>query len=505
MSGNANESIFFVISIFVFLIFCIYASIKYREIDEIFQSVSDEKENLVSLQSSLLAKEKSLSALQETLSEKQADIDTRIQNFENNKSNYLNEIEKMKQEARFNLTVSAKQKDQALTSLSDIKKRSAQIDASSKALAEKWKNFTKYTNEKEAELKSRDNQQRLQFKAREILLSQNEKEAQRLIKIHFAKISDIPVLAKIAADIQHAGDDNLSSYLLNKKRPAPQAAAITSSLSKQNRVLTEHLKSLQYKCWLYESLVPYLSELDEDDSIESLNDIVHSPDYQNSDDRAKAWLSPEEYSTLSDSEKYQLALDRWWKRNRSKAEIGSDYERYIGYLMEQDGWHVIYNGINRGLQDMGIDLICHQGRRYILIQCKNWSSQKTIHEKHINQLFGSTVDFYLNQINKGGTFSEFYRLLQTKEILPLFVTSTQLSDTARRVASTLGVGYSEEQKFKPYPIIKCNIGSGGEKIYHLPFDQQYDRTEIKESGEFYATTIKEAESAGFRRAKRHVF
>jgi hypothetical protein len=35
---------------------------------------------------------------------------------------------------------------------------------------------------------------------------------------------------------------------------------------------------------------------------------------------------------------------------------------------------------------------------------------------------------------------------------------------------------------------------------HLPFDQQYDSTKIKNKGEFYAVTVAEAEAAGFRRA-----
>jgi hypothetical protein len=53
-------------------------------------------------------------------------------------------------------------------------------------------------------------------------------------------------------------------------------------------------------------------------------------------------------------------------------------------------------------------------------------------------------------------------------------------------------------------MIKCNINqTTGEKIYHLPFDQQYDRTRIIISkGECYASTVSEAESKGFRRAFR---
>ena len=54
-------------------------------------------------------------------------------------------------------------------------------------------------------------------------------------------------------------------------------------------------------------------------------------------------------------------------------------------------------------------------------------------------------------------------------------------------------------------MIKCNISKTGEKIYHLPFDQQYDRVEISPNkGECYVYTVKEAEDRGFRRAFRWV-
>ena len=47
-------------------------------------------------------------------------------------------------------------------------------------------------------------------------------------------------------------------------------------------------------------------------------------------------------------------------------------------------------------------------------------------------------------------------------------------------------------------MIKCNINRmTGEKIYHLPFDINYDKTVIDPAhGEFYAATIHQAESAG---------
>lgn len=43
-------------------------------------------------------------------------------------------------------------------------------------------------------------------------------------------------------------------------------------------------------------------------------------------------------------------------------------------------------------------------------------------------------------------------------------------------AQKLGVEFNELAKFSDYPLIKCNVSMrDGEKIYHLPFDQQYDR------------------------------
>jgi hypothetical protein len=56
-----------------------------------------------------------------------------------------------------------------------------------------------------------------------------------------------------------------------------------------------------------------------------------------------------------------------------------------------------------------------------------------------------------------------------------------------------------------YPCIKCNVSKiDGTKIYHLPFDQQYDKVKVEmRRGEFYCNTVAEAEKQGFRRAYRY--
>ena len=92
----------------------------------------------------------------------------------------------------------------------------------------------------------------------------------------------------------------------------------------------------------------------------------------------------------------------------------------------------------------------------------------------------------------------------SKKIIGKFVTSTNLSDTARKFADALDIVVLEDFTLQKYPSIKCNVSrKNGEKIYHLPFDQQYDRTLVEEErNECYIETVQEAEKLGFRRAWR---
>lgn len=87
--------------------------------------------------------------------------------------------------------------------------------------------------------------------------------------------------------------------------------------------------------------------------------------------------------------------------------------------------------------------------------------------------------------------------------MPVFYTSTKLSETAKSFADSLNIEVHEEVPLKIYPMIKCNISQRtGERIYHLPFDQQYDNIKIDPPNEFIALTVAEAHAAGFRRAFR---
>ena len=133
------------------------------------------------------------------------------------------------------------------------------------------------------------------------------------------------------------------------------------------------------------------------------------------------------------------------------------------------------------------------------------SKNKVIREKHVNQLFGTTVKYIIDneiKIKKKNQGSLLFDFSDQDNIEPMFVTSTQFSPEAKDFAEALGVKLIENKNLELYPLIKCNIAQNGEKIYHLPFDQQYDNTKINKPGCFYAFSPAEAEEKGFRRAYR---
>ena len=68
---------------------------------------------------------------------------------------------------------------------------------------------------------------------------------------------------------------------------------------------------------------------------------------------------------------------------------------FIGHEYEQKGYKVTYTGITDRLEDKGRDLIAQKDNEILIIQCKNWSKYKEIHENHICQLFGTTVQYII--------------------------------------------------------------------------------------------------------------
>jgi len=128
--------------------------------------------------------------------------------------------------------------------------------------------------------------------------------------------------------------------------------------------------------------------------------LIASPEGEDGSDStrdpARKWLTEAEFRRLPAAKKYQLALDRYWTKRKTKWEIGRDYERFIGHEYETEGFDVRYEGIVEGFSDLGRDLIAIKGESAEIVQCKYWSSDKTIHEKHVFQLFGTLTAYRLD-------------------------------------------------------------------------------------------------------------
>lgn len=284
-----------------------------------------------------------------------------------------------------------------------------------------------------------------------------------------------------------------AKYLENKKHPAFVEAKRIRELKIESKAHKEQYRRMLYKYELILQIFPELTDYIEDFStINELNKIDNLKALQNDYDRVKFYLYSSEYKELNEDERNQLALDRYLSGRKSNWQIGRDYELYCGILYEKSGWDVEYVGMEQKLKDLGRDLIATKNNTTHVVQCKYWSKEKVIHEKHIIQLYGTAIALGIQRKDK-------------KEIIPVFITNITLSEAALKIAKILGVKI-EIRELRKFPRIKCNINTDeyGDftKIYHLPFDQQYDRTKIKDKGEFYAMTVQEASSKGFRRAFR---
>lgn len=308
-------------------------------------------------------------------------------------------------------------------------------------------------------------------------------------------------LSEFSADLETIIYYNSAEYLDNKSHPAHKEALRIRDLQIITQEYLKQKKQMEYK---YEYLLGLFPELEAYvDDLDSLNKYKNNlNDLKDDYDEVLQWINKEEYKKLPEDERNQLALDNYIKSSRkSNWDIGRDYEMYCSYYLEKMGFSVERTGIELKLQDLGRDIIAYKDQKIYIIQCKYWSKDKLIHEKHIAQLYGTTVQYKIeHHISDSKNF----------EVIPLFITNIQLSEMAKKFAAYLGVGYEEGFSMQDFPRIKCNNNHNEygihTKIYHLPMDQQYDRTKItKENGDFYAFTVKEAVEAGYRRARKHIF
>lgn len=338
-------------------------------------------------------------------------------------------------------------------------------------------------------------------------LKNSGKRQKGLITLIQEKNKHFPWLVTALSDYQWYLGKLDEETLRQKKRPAPKAADAVRNATRRAVEAERGFRHLKYRIDFYEKYFPWITDVTGDTLEEFLNaseQVSQATSVAAHDDPVKRRLSQQEYDALSPTDRNQLALDRWKKNKKTNWEIGRLYERFVGYTYEARGYRVEYFGAIHGFDDLWRDVVARKGEEICIVQCKYWSKEKTIHEKHIFQLFGTVVEFIARENIKGPSMPLFGTFTKLADIRPVFVTSTSLSERAKEFARLLDVEVRESERLGDYPLIKCNISKRSqEKLYHLPFDQMYDRTVIEpECGEFYAWTTTEAEQRGFRRAFR---
>jgi hypothetical protein len=342
--------------------------------------------------------------------------------------------------------------------------------------------------------------QKKQFEKEKNLFEKEIREKDELYRlIEKQNNSSINKITSLYADFLLLQYSLSEKYLKTKIRPAFTEASRIAELKKETKKYVEQYRIMLYK---YEELLNLFPELkdyaDDFESLKELENIKNINQLQDEYDKVRDYISKEDYQKLTMSERNQRALDGYIKgKNKSNWQIGRDYELYIGHWLRARGYKVWHYGIEKKLEDLGCDIIAVKNNKVHIIQCKRWKEERKIHEKHIIHLYGTYILLKRNykEILNIGLFNE--------TVIANFISTHQVTDTAKEIAKILNIGLDTIQ-FQEFPRIKCNINNG-EKIYHLPFDQQYDRTKIEKEGEFYAMTVKDAESKGFRRAFRYNF
>ena len=295
---------------------------------------------------------------------------------------------------------------------------------------------------------------------------QKDREIQLLIK---EKSIKYPWLAKVFSDYTELRAEQRLSQI--EKYTGTKTMNVLTEFKNKNTNLIKKCKELEYQLNFYNHLLPWIKELGIT-PIEIYEKLNHLNE-----------LEKEKYKqitkqALSDSENYKINKENW--------ELGLEFERFVGYLYELKGYIVEYTGAIYKFGDMGRDLIAKNTNETLIIQCKRWSNEYTIHEKHVFQLYGTKKLYELEH--------------KFENVKAVFVATNTLTETAKNIAKNLNIEVQEHIKIINYPKIKCKITENGEKLYFTPTDNYYDKLQmILSNGDLYVTTIKEAERLGFKK------
>ena len=108
----------------------------------------------------------------------------------------------------------------------------------------------------------------------------------------------------------------------------------------------------------------------------------------------------------------------------TKTDQGRAYEKYVGSLYKKEGYIVIYNGIEKGNRDGGIDLICKKGSFTVLVQCKCYE-RGNVTLRDIYYLYGASRRYALHCTSEI-VQSAFWTTMSVKRTSEIFRATIEL-------------------------------------------------------------------------------
>ena len=173
----------------------------------------------------------------------------------------------------------------------------------------------------------------------------------------------------------------------------------------------------------------------------------------------------------------------------ASCDYGRQYERYIGYLFESNGYMVTYRGIADNLDDGGIDLVARAPRKIRLVQCKRW--RHAVGKDIVSRLLGA-IDRFVYEDRKGKPSR------MRMDIRGVIVCSADVEKEAEEMSRHFGILLRPNMKFRRYPAIKAQRITGDAGRFLLPTSRGYDRMRLDpKRGDGYFSSVREVLARGF--------
>ncbi len=170
----------------------------------------------------------------------------------------------------------------------------------------------------------------------------------------------------------------------------------------------------------------------------------------------KLKLDLEHYKSMINNLRYSTASDY---RNKI---IGDHYERFVGWVFYRMGFSVYFNGLLKGKDDEGIDLIAERNDELLIIQCKCWKRGSVYPMNILTQLDGS---------------ASLYKIESRKDIhiRKILVTlNRSYTDRFKQVAHSLNIELFPLPLIE-FPLIRFNkTYFDHSKSLFVPQDSEYD-------------------------------